>query len=78
MKGFEGFESFDETYVHTKHNEKDRTVLEYRADKKGKEYTVWDIDGSALFARNADAFVAQVPQCLARHLEGLKVKPEET
>src|SRR5262249_47042312 len=35
MKGFKGFESFDETYVHTKHNEKDRTVLEYREDKKG-------------------------------------------
>jgi type 1 glutamine amidotransferase len=35
MKGFTGFESFDETYVHTKHNEKDRTVLEYRMDKKG-------------------------------------------
>src|SRR5258708_23330646 len=32
MKGFNGFESFDETYVHAKHNEKDRTVLEYRID----------------------------------------------
>src|SRR5580765_157856 len=30
MKDFKGFESWDETYVHTKHNEKDRTVLEYR------------------------------------------------
>ena len=37
MKGFAGFESFDETYVHTKHNEKDRTVLEYR----GKEPWTW-------------------------------------
>ena len=41
MKGFAGFESFDETYVHTKHNEKDRTVLEYRGDKKGKEPWTW-------------------------------------
>jgi putative membrane-bound dehydrogenase-like protein len=41
MKGFKGFESFDETYVHTKHNEKDRTVLEYREDKKGKEPWTW-------------------------------------
>ena len=41
MKGFAGFESFDETYVHTKHNEKDRTVLEYRVDKKGKEPWTW-------------------------------------
>jgi len=32
MKGFKGFESWDETYVHTKHNEKDRTVLEYREE----------------------------------------------
>jgi putative membrane-bound dehydrogenase-like protein len=31
MKGFQPFESWDETYVHTRHNEKDRTVLEYRA-----------------------------------------------
>jgi putative membrane-bound dehydrogenase-like protein len=41
MKGFTGFESFDETYVHTKHNEKDRIVLEYRSDKKGKEPWTW-------------------------------------
>jgi putative membrane-bound dehydrogenase-like protein len=41
MKGFDGFESFDETYVHTKHNEKDRTVLEYRVDKKTKEPWTW-------------------------------------
>jgi len=32
MKGFSGFESWDETYVHTKHNEKDLTVLEYRVE----------------------------------------------
>ncbi len=31
-RGFEGFESWDETYVHTKHNEKDRTVLEWRQE----------------------------------------------
>ncbi len=40
MKGFKGFESFDETYVHTKHN-KDRTILEYREDGKGKEPWTW-------------------------------------
>ncbi|MFP6881537.1 MAG: PVC-type heme-binding CxxCH protein [Roseibacillus sp.] len=32
-KGFEGFESWDETYVHHRHNEKDRTVLSYREDE---------------------------------------------
>lgn len=30
MQGFEGFESWDETYVHQKHNEQNRTVLSYR------------------------------------------------
>ena len=30
IRGFGGFRSWDETYVHTKHNEKNRTVLEYR------------------------------------------------
>lgn len=30
MKGFGGFESFDETYVHTRHNDEGRTVLEVR------------------------------------------------
>src|SRR5262245_58068440 len=41
MKGYKGFESFDETYVHTKHNEKDRTVLEYRPEGKDKEPWTW-------------------------------------
>lgn len=40
MKGFAGFESFDETYVHTRQNP-DRTVLEYRIDKSGKEPWTW-------------------------------------
>jgi uncharacterized protein len=40
-KGFGGFESWDETYVHTKHNEKDRTVLEYREGRDGKEPWTW-------------------------------------
>ncbi len=33
MKGFDGFESWDETYVHQEHNEENRTVLEYREDE---------------------------------------------
>jgi putative membrane-bound dehydrogenase-like protein len=41
MKGFKGFESWDETYVHTKHNEKGRTVLEYRQEGKEKEPWTW-------------------------------------
>ncbi len=30
MKGFQGFSSWDETYIHTKHNENNRIVLEVR------------------------------------------------
>src|SRR5216683_1503656 len=41
MKGFKGFESWDETYVHTKHNEKNRTVLEYRDEGGKKEPWTW-------------------------------------
>ena len=41
MQGFEGFESWDETYVHHLHNEKNRTVLEYRVDDEGKEPWTW-------------------------------------
>jgi putative membrane-bound dehydrogenase-like protein len=44
MKGYRSFESWDETYVHTKHNEKDRTVLEYRvqgAQAQGQTKEPW-------------------------------------
>lgn len=41
MKGFKPFESWDETYVHTKHNEKDRTVLEVRMEGESKEPWTW-------------------------------------
>lgn len=54
MKGFEGFESWDETYVHQKHNEENRTVLSYRdgepwtwVRRQGKGrvfYTAWGHD----------------------------------
>jgi uncharacterized protein len=41
LGGISDFESWDETYVHTKHNEKDRIVLSYRIDSKGKEPWTW-------------------------------------
>ncbi len=41
MQGFGGFESWDETYVHHKHNETDRTVLEYRTEGEGEEPWTW-------------------------------------
>lgn len=41
LRGFRGFESFDETYTHTKHNPKDRTVLEVRQEGKTAEPWTW-------------------------------------
>src|SRR4051812_42167134 len=41
MRGFAGFESWDETYVHTKHNDQGRTVLEYREEDGVKEPWTW-------------------------------------
>ncbi|OWK38016.1 PVC-type heme-binding CxxCH protein [Fimbriiglobus ruber] len=40
-RGYGGFESWDETYVHTKHNTKDRTVLETRVEGDVKEPWSW-------------------------------------
>ena len=41
MKGFGGFASWDETYVHHLHNEKNRIVLSYRVDDDGREPWTW-------------------------------------
>jgi hypothetical protein len=41
MAGFTGFESWDETYVHTKHNPKDRVVLEVRDENGSDEPWTW-------------------------------------
>jgi putative membrane-bound dehydrogenase-like protein len=41
MKGFAGFESWDETYVHQRHNPANRTVLEYRVEGQHKEPWTW-------------------------------------
>jgi len=41
MKGCSSFESWDETYLHTKHNTKGRTVLEIREGADGKEPWTW-------------------------------------
>ncbi|TWT93724.1 PVC-type heme-binding CxxCH protein [Neorhodopirellula pilleata] len=40
-RGFDGFESWDETYVHHLHNDVNRTILEYRADAEGREPWTW-------------------------------------
>lgn len=40
-QGLSGFESWDETYVHTRHNPEGRTVLEYRAEGDAKEPWTW-------------------------------------
>ena len=41
MQGFGGFKSFDETYVHTKHNDRGRTVLEERVEGDQREPWTW-------------------------------------
>lgn len=41
MKGLRDIESWDETYVHSKHNEVDRTVLQFRVDNEGREPWTW-------------------------------------
>ena len=41
MRGFGGFESWDETYVHHLHNEDGRVVLDYRVDAEGREPWTW-------------------------------------
>ena len=41
MKGYSGSASWDETYLHHKHNEKDRVVLEVRAEGDLKEPWMW-------------------------------------
>lgn len=41
VRGFGGFESWDETYVHTKHNDQHRTVLEYRQEGDRREPWTW-------------------------------------
>jgi putative membrane-bound dehydrogenase-like protein len=41
MQGFGGFKSWDETYVHTKHNDRGRTVLEERVEGDQREPWTW-------------------------------------
>jgi len=41
LKGLVPFESWDETYVHEKHNSKGRIVLETRAEGDGREPWTW-------------------------------------
>ncbi len=41
MAGFGGFTSWDETYVHTRHNDRGRTVLEVRSEGESREPWTW-------------------------------------
>ncbi len=41
LKGLEPFRTWDETYVHSKHNTKDRHVLQTRDDQTGREPWTW-------------------------------------
>ena len=41
LQGYGGFESWDETYVHTRHHEEGRVVLEYRQERDHREPWTW-------------------------------------
>lgn len=41
MRGYAGFQSWDETYVHRQHHTESRTVLEERVDAEGREPWTW-------------------------------------
>lgn len=41
MRGFKGYETWDETYVHDQHNEKGRTILAIRDENGVKEPWTW-------------------------------------
>ena len=41
MQGLQPFNTWDETYVHTKHNPENRTVLMERVDENGREPWTW-------------------------------------
>ena len=41
MRGFGGFSSWDETYVHARHNDRGRTVLEERVEGDRREPWTW-------------------------------------
>ena len=41
IEGVKPFKTWDETYVHTKHNPVDRTVLMERVDEQGREPYTW-------------------------------------
>jgi hypothetical protein len=45
-------------------------------DKRGKEYTVWDVDGWAVFAADPAAFWDALPACQAQQLASLEVRWE--
>jgi len=84
LKGYEPFSSWDETYVHRRHNEKDRVVLEYRVD--GDQGAV-DVGADArqgarllhrLGPRRADVECSRISQSRrARHPLGVRARPGE-
>ncbi len=41
LRGFQGFASWDETYLHRRHNDQNRTVLEFRQDAGRREPWTW-------------------------------------
>lgn len=50
------------------------TAEEKATDPEGKSFTLWDVDGWALFAQNPGAFWAALPACQERQLASLKIE----
>jgi hypothetical protein len=41
---------------------------------KGRSYSAWEVDGHALFAQNAQAFLAALPACLQQQSAAFEIK----
>jgi hypothetical protein len=46
---------------------------EKSTDAKGRSHTLWDIDGVTIFAQDAAAFWAAVPECRQRQLASMEM-----
>ena len=51
----------------------DLFVEEKATDPRGKEYPLWEVDGEAIFAPDAAAFLAALPACQEKHRASLRV-----
>ena len=50
---------------------------EKQRDARGHEQPIWEVDGEALFARDATVFLAELPGCQEQHLAASRVEPPD-